>query len=281
MAVLRTAFFIIMNGVTVVNNQIKELRRNYSSIEIQERAIQVGKRYTSSINEARLLFLVNWLFGSKVNFKNDESFNVKEFINELLIRYYPTETIIKHAFIKFARKSGVYIFELPIGNSRVDICRINKFSHAFEIKTEYDVLNRLEKQIADYAEVFDYVSVVIASSLIAKVEEIIPRSCGIYVYEHMTGALGIHFVHVRKSLKNFNINSTTQLQTLSKKTLDAILMQSKEKNSITDTDVVSNLKEHLSEQQINYNFKKALTEKYFKKWNMDLKRLTTILPIDF
>ena len=53
-------------------------------------------------------------------------------------------------------KSHVTIFELPVGSSRADLCKINGTSVAYEIKTDLDNFNRLEKQIEDLEDDISY-----------------------------------------------------------------------------------------------------------------------------
>lgn len=50
------------------------------------------------------------------------------------------------------------------GEARIDIAVINCALHAFEIKSEVDTLNRLEKQYSEYRKVFDYLNIVIHES---------------------------------------------------------------------------------------------------------------------
>ena len=79
--------------------------------------------------------------------------NPRKFINELLVHNYPNEIVIKSSFIKRyisdIKKKQVVFFEMPVNNSRVDLCRVNGKSIAYEIKTDFDSLTRIEKQISD------------------------------------------------------------------------------------------------------------------------------------
>ncbi|MBO5143665.1 MAG: sce7726 family protein, partial [Clostridia bacterium] len=96
-------------------------------------------------------------------FSSLEFEDIHEIYNRLLTRYYPNEICIKANFVKQILLSGkqhVTIFELPIGTSRTDLCKINGTSIAYEIKTDLDNYTRLPKQIEDYNKVFDQVYVI-------------------------------------------------------------------------------------------------------------------------
>ncbi len=84
----------------------------------------------------------------------DKIENIRSLYNECLLKYYPNEASVKANFINkilLNGKTHVTIFELPVGRSRVDLCKINGTSVAYEIKTDYDTFYRLEKQIYDYS----------------------------------------------------------------------------------------------------------------------------------
>lgn len=73
---------------------------------------------------------------------------------------------------------AVYGFE----NRRADLIQMDDFSHAFEIKSDYDNTSRLPGQLAEYARTFDLVSVVTTQRLLPEVRAIAPRRVGLMVF---------------------------------------------------------------------------------------------------
>lgn len=73
---------------------------------------------------------------------------------------------------------AVYGFE----NRRADLLQLDDFSHAFEIKSDYDNTSRLRGQLAEYAKTFDLVSVVTTPRLLPEVRMIAPRRVGLMVF---------------------------------------------------------------------------------------------------
>lgn len=110
----------------------------------------------------------------------------KEIMLALLEKYYRNEYFVKESFSKQMRNKncGLSIrFELPVVDSRVDMLIPGKMNYAYEIKTEYDTLDRLSKQIDDYSKCFNYVFVVTYKGNEDTVSTHIPDKCGIMIYD--------------------------------------------------------------------------------------------------
>ena len=91
--------------------------------------------------------------------------NVRDFINDLTLNHYHNESVIKNSFIKnniSKHKSHTLLYEFKVKNSRVDLCKINGESVAYEIKTDFDSFQRLGTQLPDYATVFEKVYLIIS-----------------------------------------------------------------------------------------------------------------------
>lgn len=75
--------------------------------------------------------------------------------------------------------------EVPFADfrRRADILLINKQTHAYEVKSEIDNLNKLEKQLLDYQRVFDKVSVAVTRSHLSGVRKLLHPSVGIILIE--------------------------------------------------------------------------------------------------
>ena len=107
-----------------------------------------------------------------------------EFINDLMLKYYACERVVKYHFIKQLKNAthDIVAFEMSIGDSRIDICRINGKLYAYEIKTEYDNYDRLVTQMKDYFNAFERVYIIIPIRNANAVKEFIPAKCGIITY---------------------------------------------------------------------------------------------------
>ena len=93
-------------------------------------------------------------------------------------------SLINNYFQKFKSENCLLLEELAVihGSSIADIVLISKiFNQAFEIKSAQDTLSRLEKQINDYTQVFDYVTVITQASHLDDVERLIPAFVGIFI----------------------------------------------------------------------------------------------------
>ncbi|WP_313799062.1 sce7726 family protein [Cytobacillus sp.] len=202
-------------------------------------------------------------------------------INELVIKYFPGEITIKYNFIKkyLNRINEISTFELNVGSSRLDIGRINGKSIAYEIKTELDTLDKLEKQINDYSKVFEYIYIIIHPCHYKKTIEMIPNYCGIITYNLSKNSCRFHFK--KKALKNNYIDPKEQIITLTKKELNWALKQLGE---ITFPEDRMLLEEYIltkySQNKINTLFKKILKKRYNEKWEHLCENFVQIMPID-
>lgn len=106
---------------------------------------------------------------------------------EFLSRNYRNEYVYKNLIArkilrsKHSLQSSVLLSEFRVGQNKADLVLLNGCSTCYEIKTEYDSLNRLEDQLQSYIQLFEKVYVVCPSSLQIDVEAIIPHSVGIIV----------------------------------------------------------------------------------------------------
>jgi len=107
-----------------------------------------------------------------------------QFVNYLLMNYYICERVVKYHFIKHLKNSAhdIVAFEMSIGDSRIDICRINGKLCAYEIKTEYDNYDRLSSQMSDYFNSFEKVYIIVPNQKFDDVQKHIPKKCGIITY---------------------------------------------------------------------------------------------------
>ena len=97
--------------------------------------------------------------------------------NELLKSYrneyvYKNTLINKNLIQKYSLKNTIALNEFKIGNSIADFVLLNGKARVFEIKTELDGLDKLEKQILDYYSFATEVYIVSSSKHIEKLIEL-------------------------------------------------------------------------------------------------------------
>lgn len=252
-------------NINIFSKNINELFNNYSTIES---------------NHKLKILLCNFFDVPSNYFDNIE--NIKPIYNYFILKYYPNETTIKANFINkelLKGKTHVTIFELPVGESRVDLCKINGTSIAYEIKTELDNFNRLGKQIYDYSLVFEKVFLICSSESVSHTLDILPEYCGIYIY-NITKTGNVSFKLYRKANLSPNVNSSKQLSILTKKELLNI-SKAQNKLSLTKEELLLDILNNNSFKQINLLFKTILKNRYKKNWTFIKNNHEEILEIDY
>ena len=107
-----------------------------------------------------------------------------EFFYSLLAERYRCEYIYKNAITtklflseRHSLEESLLTSEFRIGKSRADVVILNGTSTVYEVKSDYDSLERLDSQIADYRRVFDRIFVVTsaekAKSLLNRVDSLV------------------------------------------------------------------------------------------------------------
>ena len=207
--------------------------------------------------------------------------NIHEIYNKIIMKYYPNEICIKSSFIKqilMKGKNHVTIFELPVGTSRADLCKINGKSIAYEIKTDLDNFARLNKQIADYYEIFEEVYVICSASNVFNILAFLPKECGIYTYtQNRCG--NYKFQLFRKSTINNKINCLKQLDIIRK---NEFIRFFKVNSALSNrSEIINFIIKNYTSEQINNIFKIILKHRFQKQWNFLKKNHTNIYEIDY
>lgn len=207
--------------------------------------------------------------------------NIRAIYNDIILRYYPNEICIKATFIKqilMKGKSHVTIFELPVGSSRADLCKINGISVAYEIKTDLDNFNRLEKQINDYYKIFEEVYIICSESNIDNVISVIPQTCGIYTYKQTKSGRYI-FKIFRIAEKNVQIDTTKQLQILRKTEFYQFFKI--ETDISKKKELIETTKQMYDDEFINRTFKQILKRRFETQWTFLKQNCENIYEIDY
>lgn len=210
----------------------------------------------------------------------DKDINPHIFCNNIVNAFYPNETIIKAQFInKVISRTNkhVTIFELAAGQSRIDICKINGESIAYEVKTEFDNLRRLDKQMSDYNQIFDKTYVITTEKHYNQIISKIPLNCGIYLYRKTKSHEYVFHV-VRKATKSGNISPHKQLGTL---TLGDLSSNFDVKGANTRSEIIEAITKDNSVARINQQFKNILIGKYNQNWQFLASNLNMINEIDY
>lgn len=206
--------------------------------------------------------------------------DVRRFYNDAITRYYPNEATIKAEFVNkvlFRSNHAVSTFEFPVAGSRVDLCKINGSSIAYEIKTDLDNLTRLEKQLSNYCEIFDKTYIICSAGRLRKIVKQIPAECGIYIYK-LSRRGSYVFNMERAAIQSDSLSSVKQLSLLWKSEL------SRHFAAVSDNDKASAIEtiiNRYSHDYINKKFKTVLKERYREKWQFLKDNHDEIFDIDY
>ncbi len=202
-------------------------------------------------------------------------------VSQILMKYYPSEKVIKYNFVVEElkhKKDDVALFEYSINQSRIDIGRINGQSFCYEIKTEFDNLYKLEKQLKDYLKAFEYVFVILDSKHLGKVA--IPDVCGAFEIV-INDEKQISFEKIKDADLSPYLDYETQLNNLSSEEMKFILKKVEcDKIPNLKSDRAELIKDTCNKQQLNYLFKEAIKNKYKDNWKFLLDNFDRIEPVD-
>lgn len=203
-----------------------------------------------------------------------------QFISDLFLNYYVCERVVKYFLIQSLLNltNDIVAFEMTVGDSRVDVCRINGGSCAYEIKTEYDSFDRLTTQMNDYMKAFEKVYVVVPRSRELEIRPLIPAGCGIISYRQSQNKK-LLFSHCKRSQKN-KCDINICISSLSSSELSDFLKYAK-----LDSQGTKDQKQKLILNfSVNHSiwpiYRKILKEKYRSNWNFVREHFNEILPID-
>lgn len=240
---------------------LKTFQSNYKISDLKQLSISWIDKYLSWNNDDELCTYFEDVFNEKASLFEIEG-NAKKVMEDLLISYYHNEAFIKAELIKELKKkkNSISFFELPINNSRIDLCSINGSSVAYEIKTKYDTTKRLEKQLNDYLTVFEYVYVVCSNDKTSNILKMIPDCVGVYEYDDELKKP--KFILVKEATHSPYIDSKSQLYILRK------------------SEIPNNIDKY-NEEETNGLFKKCLKDRYRNKWQKFCKHYKEISILDY
>lgn len=215
--------------------------------------------YTTQLRELLVAF-----------FKTDkyERFNkyqLAKTVNDAVFKHYDGEQVLKYKLAReFRNKNYIAAFEVKAKSSRTDFLVINGDTKSFEVKSRVDTLNRLNKQVQDYGDVFEFNTVVIDKIHLPKVIKMIPEYYGIWYFE------GSQKILYRIAEYSPNINAREQLSLFNRKEL-------RESFDCVNTEEIM---QSNNPKKINKELKEMLKRRYFDRWNFIQTNWNQILPID-
>jgi len=108
-------------------------------------------------------------------------------IHTLLFRSYRNEYIYKNAIARkillgvHSLNTASMLTEFRAGNCKADVIVLNGTSTVYEIKSAYDSMERLTRQIAAYRLLFDRINVITSDSQLDKVAGVVGNDIGLMV----------------------------------------------------------------------------------------------------
>ena len=202
------------------------------------------------------------------------------FISDLFLKYYVCERVVKYYMIKklLGLTNDIVAFEMGIGDSRIDVCRINGGSYAYEIKTKYDSFERLSSQMNDYMKAFEKVYVVVPQSRITEVQSLIPDGCGIISYRQAVDNSLVFSYYKQRKKNRCDINIC--LSSLSSNDLSELLKNVGLENKGTKEEKLKAIVNYSDHHSIWPAYRKLLKEKYRLNWQFLKDHFGEIVPID-
>jgi hypothetical protein len=152
-----------------LKNDIESLR-SLSQIFTPTNFNRIVRKYDHENTRARIQKHI--CFPNSIN-----NLEIIQFIYKELLSNYKSEYIYKNALLnklllgKYSINTTTVINEFKIGSSIADFVLLNGEARIFEIKTEYDSLDKLTKQLADYVQFANKVYIVANSKFIDKLLE--------------------------------------------------------------------------------------------------------------
>ncbi len=144
-----------------------------------------------------------------------------------------------------------YIYEevtVPSGKARADLVAINGHITAYEIKSDFDSLTRLNSQIEEYDLNFEKNFIVVGEKFSSKIQKIVPNHWGIVVVSGKNyEKINIHFL--RQAKLNPNISFSNFLGLLTSNQLKYI---AKESSILTDKFSKTEIQKMFKQDIINY-----------------------------
>ncbi len=198
------------------------------------------------------------------------------------------EQDVKIAFIDWLYKKGLLdnatiINEMVVANwsRRADLAIANGHLQAFEIKSDFDSLKRLDGQLEIFTARFEKVTVVCAPKFTYEVKKKVTPEVGVIEYLH--DSKGIRFKIVQRGRTSPISNKKIYINFLLKKELQLLLFENKIKFfSESGRSILEKMAENISFSKIRLFVLNAIKKRYKETSDSYLQKLNdnNVLSID-
>ncbi|OGP63994.1 MAG: hypothetical protein A2169_00515 [Deltaproteobacteria bacterium RBG_13_47_9] len=164
-------------GISVPDKYYSSLTRTFSPIVLES---LVDSGYSKYLGEV--------LTTSGIIGQIDLDMTLGDFLDWLyskMSRHYRNEYVYKNAIAnkillgKHSLNTSYMLTEFRVESCRADVVILNGTSNVYEIKSEYDSLDRIQNQVKSYMKMFDMVNVITSSSQLSKVSSELPGEIGL------------------------------------------------------------------------------------------------------
>ena len=209
-----------------------------------------------------------------------DGIRIRGIINDMIMKYYPNEAVIKAGFIdqvltKLAKQ--VVVYEMNVNKSRTDLCKVNGHSTVYEIKTDLDSVSRLEKQLDDYASVFEEIFLICSQKRYERLANKLPVHVGVYVY-WINKSGKVKFMLTKKAQRHTGLNAEKQLESL---TFHELLKVFPVKESSDKDTAIRSILHSYPNKAINAGFKDCLKKRYGHRWDFLCTHKSSMFQIDY
>lgn len=211
---LKLAAGEVSNLVSAKGSNIRMVRNANRNIKVPIKGYpSLGRAFTPLVLESIIesgysKYLYEVLTNSGIIGQIDLDMTVREFLEWLydnMSSHYRNEYIYKNAIAnkillgKHSLNTSYMLTEFRVENCRADVVVLNGTSNVYEIKSEYDSLDRIQSQVNSYMKMFDMVNVITSCSQIDKVRVGLPVEIGLL---ELTNKYTIKTFREATSLKN-------------------------------------------------------------------------------
>lgn len=171
----------------------------------------------------------------------------------------PLQKWLERKFLGHDDTEILHELRMPRPSGRVDIAIINGRLSGFEIKSDFDSLSRLPRQVRAFSAVFDEVCVVTTSRHSADAKKIIPSWWRLSVHSNKDGK-GV-FRTVQKGSRNPNVRTDALLHMLTRSELSDIFRVRRLDLQIRSTrrfQMIERLIEQLEPSEIQFEVRRLL-----------------------
>ncbi|HAS8570025.1 TPA: hypothetical protein I7778_20065 [Vibrio vulnificus] len=160
-------------------------------MRIKDAARLFSSGYLKALAQGDREFLYNVYTGLELEQSSIKTVrDLYESVYQQLSRSYRYEYFYKNTIVnkqllgRHSPRTTVMLSEFRVGRNIADCVMLNGVSTCYEIKTEYDSLDRLSEQLNSYSSLFDKVYVVCDKKHLAKVLDVTPIEVGVILLTH-------------------------------------------------------------------------------------------------